>query len=323
MNIFRKLKRNGIPLRITHLLMMFSTLVVMSILLIEIFHSSSIYKRLSDAADNYIEMQNSATQLMTASDYLTDRVQQFAVEQNVQDMNDYLDEVFVTKRREKAIEKMAEIVGDSEELKNLKAAMSRSEALTEREYYSMRLVCEACGYSDMHEKVAEVKLTAENAALDYEGKIRLAQKKVFDDSYYTQKEGIRRNMESCVDILIARTHQLEVQLSSELDNRMLFVKIFLIIQTVAVIFVLWMTSYLGISPILKGVQKIKENRKLPITGSYEFRYLAKTYNKMYDAFQQSIEHLNYDASHDKLTGLYNRAGYEVLCSGIDIQTLRS
>ncbi|SDB50592.1 diguanylate cyclase (GGDEF) domain-containing protein [Ruminococcaceae bacterium FB2012] len=320
MNIFRKLKRNGIPLRITHLLMMFSTLVVMSILLIEIFHSSSIYKRLSDAADNYIEMQNSATQLMTASDYLTDRVQQFAVEQNVQDMNDYLDEVFVTKRREKAIEKMAEIVGDSEELKNLKAAMGRSEDLTEREYYSMRLVCEACGYSDMHEKVAEVKLTAADAALDYEGKIRLAQKKVFDDSYYTQKEGIRRNMESCVDILIARTHQLEVQLSSELDNRMLFVKIFLIIQTVAVIFVLWMTSYLGISPILKGVQKIKENRKLPITGSYEFRYLAKTYNKMYDAFQQSIEHLNYDASHDKLTGLYNRAGYEVLCSGIDIQT---
>jgi diguanylate cyclase (GGDEF)-like protein len=98
------------------------------------------------------------------------------------------------------------------------------------------------------------------------------------------------------------------------------IRLLVIIQTIATITVLWLTSYLGIIPILKGVEKIKEDSEIPIIGSYEFRYLAKTYNKMYSAFKKSIESLNYEASHDKLTGLYNRAGYDVLRSGIDLNT---
>ena len=57
-----------------------------------------------------------------------------------------------------------------------------------------------------------------------------------------------------------------------------------------------------------------------MTGSYEFRYLAKTYNKMYEAFKQSIENLNYEASHDSLTGVYNRAGYDVVKQSLDLKS---
>ena len=34
----------------------------------------------------------------------------------------------------------------------------------------------------------------------------------------------------------------------------------------------------------------------------------------------SIEHLNYKASHDELTGAYNRAGYDLLLAGIDLDS---
>ena len=320
MNIFKKIKENGIPLRITQMIMMVSTFAMMSVLLFEIFRSTSIYRELSDAADNYISLQNAATELMTASDYLTDRVQHFTVMQRREEMDDYLNEVFVTKRRDEAISKMSEIAGESEAFRQLQAAMSRSEALTEREYYAIRLICEACGYTDMHERVRQVVLSPEDKALSPEEKITAAQRKVFDDSYYQQKDGIRSSMSSCIDSLIAQTHQVEVDLSSDMKISLTVVKIFLIVQFAAIILVLWLTSHLGISPILKGVEKIKENKRMPVMGSYEFRYLAKTYNKMYDAFHMSIRNLNYDASHDKLTGLYNRAGYEVVCSGIDITT---
>lgn len=41
---------------------------------------------------------------------------------------------------------------------------------------------------------------------------------------------------------------------------------------------------------------------------------------MYDVYKKSIEHLNYKASHDELTGVYNRAGYDLLVESIDLAT---
>ena len=37
-------------------------------------------------------------------------------------------------------------------------------------------------------------------------------------------------------------------------------------------------------------------------------------------YKKSIEHLNFKASHDELTGAYNRAGFDLLLSGLDLDT---
>ncbi|MCR5673830.1 MAG: GGDEF domain-containing protein, partial [Lachnospiraceae bacterium] len=63
-----------------------------------------------------------------------------------------------------------------------------------------------------------------------------------------------------------------------------------------------------------------EDRPIPEVGVDEFRYLAQAYNKMHAKTQNSLEHLNYKASHDELTGAYNRAGYDVLLSGMDLES---
>ena len=41
---------------------------------------------------------------------------------------------------------------------------------------------------------------------------------------------------------------------------------------------------------------------------------------MYDVYKRSLERLNFKASHDELTGAYNRAGYELLLSSIDLSS---
>ena len=41
---------------------------------------------------------------------------------------------------------------------------------------------------------------------------------------------------------------------------------------------------------------------------------------MYDVYRKSLEHLNFKASHDELTGAYNRAGYDLLLSSIDLSS---
>ena len=75
---------------------------------------------------------------------------------------------------------------------------------------------------------------------------------------------------------------------------------------------------------MKGSQEFpresKEGCPIPEVGANEFRYLAQAYNKMYSVYKSSIEHLNFKASHDELTGAYNRAGYELLLSGVDLKS---
>ena len=83
---------------------------------------------------------------------------------------------------------------------------------------------------------------------------------------------------------------------------------------------MWLTSKLGIHPILNAVDRIRSGAKIPESGASEFRYLVRAYNKMYDAYQSSLKKLNFKATHDELTGVYNRAGYESIIAGIDLQS---
>ncbi len=41
---------------------------------------------------------------------------------------------------------------------------------------------------------------------------------------------------------------------------------------------------------------------------------------MYAVYRKSLEHLNFKASHDELTGAYNRSGYQLLLTGIDLSS---
>ena len=320
MMLFHNVKKDGISLKAAHLLMMVITLIIAVLLLAETFMTTSSYDKLSDATDNYIAMQQSASQLMEASDYLTEEVQCYTVTGDRLHLDNYFVEADVTARREKAVKKVVELCEDTFAKQQLELAMNSSVELMNDEYYAMRLMLEGLGDSDMPEAVKKTELTSEDKALSGEEKSKKAREIVHGEKYLAVKSKIRHDMQSCLDSLEADVRTLQVDCDREVDGHALRLKIFIIVETLAIAFVLWMTSYLGINPILKGVQRIKEDSALPVIGSYEFRYLAKTYNKMYESFKKSLASLNYEASHDKLTGIYNRAGYEVLRESIDIRT---
>ena len=70
-----------------------------------------------------------------------------------------------------------------------------------------------------------------------------------------------------------------------------------------------------VKPLSIHIKHIKENDSLEIVGSYEFKYLALTYNDIYELNAENEKMLVHKAEHDSLTGLLNRAGFE------DIKTL--
>jgi diguanylate cyclase (GGDEF)-like protein len=183
----------------------------------------------------------------------------------------------------------------------------------------MRLVVEGKGYADYPEHLNSVELTPQDAALSSEEKLKRATEIVFSDEYFLMKESIRSNVKDCQKELEQLTSSIDDKELSVLRWELRVVRLIILLLIVIILLMVWLTSYLGINPVLKAVDQIKSDSPIPEVGANEFRYLAQAYNKMYSVYKNSIAHLNFKASHDELTGAYDRAGYDLLLTSIDME----
>ncbi len=316
----KKAKDEGLSLRLTFILMLIAFLGITSILLFTTYRTFLSYHALSDATDTYMKLQDAASNLLNASDYLTEEARCYVVLSDRTHLDNYFTEAEVTKRREKAIEDMTSELPDSEALVALKQALTSSVSLMEREYYAMLLVLDANHDKNVPEAMSGVRLSEEDMALSAEEKKVLAQTLMHDEEYFRQKNLIRDDLKKCVDELKTLTHGTQESMNRHAYHNLVWMAILIVIQSLGLILMLILTTRLGINPLLQAVEHIKRDQSIPIIGAHEFRYLAETYNKMYAAYKKSIDQLSYKASHDELTKVYNRAGYDLIKNSIDTTT---
>lgn len=316
---FKKCK-NGLSLRAIHIWLVITMVIWSGTVVIASYRLTNTFYRLSDAERQHSDLIEAAHQLTDASDYLTECVQRFTISGDLKFLDEYFTEAFESNRREEAISIMERNESTGSALEELKEAMDESVSLMDLEYYAMKLVIEAKGYTDYPDVLKEVVLSEEDMALSPDEKIRRATELVLNDEYYDRKDSIRESMHGSlneIDKLMKSVMDEELDmLHRELD----FVRIVIIIQAVSILIMVRLTSILGINPVLKAVDNIKADSPIPEVGANEFKYLAQAYNKMYHKYRSSLEHLNYKASHDELTGAYNRAGYDLLLESIDLDT---
>ena len=317
MNIVKKAKEEGLSLRLTYTLMLLISVTVTAVLLIMTYRTINSFHALSKATDTYIDLQDAASSLMNASDYLTEEAQAYAVLGDRAHLDNYFREAEKTCRREKALAHMESSLPDSDALAELKGAMEESVSLMDTEYYAMLLMLSAQGDDDIPETMRAVRLSAEDEALSPAEKKARAAQLMHDDSYCDQKDRIRMHLSQCIAALKNGTHGTQEAMELRMHNDLVWIAVLIVLQSVGLVLILEITTKLGINPLLRAVDHIKQDQSLPIMGAHEFRYLAATYNKMYSAYKRSIRNLSFKASHDALTGAYNRAGFDLIANGID------
>lgn len=318
--LMKRTKENGVSLRTTFIVMLVLSLGITAILLYSTFQAIRSFHALSDATDAYIELEEAADSLMKASDYLTDEAQCYTVLGLRKHLDNYFTEAETTRRREQAIGAMEQRLPDSEALQALKKAMEESVSLMNREYYAMLLMLSALGDGDIPAAMQGVSLSAEHASLSAEAQMQLAREMLHDDGYYDQKNRIRSDLTRCIEELKSGTHGTQNDMEEHMHGHLVWMTVLIVFQTLAIVLLLWVTTSLGINPLLQAVEHIKRDQKLPITGANEFRYLAGTYNNMYAVYKKSIDSLSFKASHDELTGVYNRSGYDLIRNSVDLGT---
>ena len=320
MSLVNKAKKNGVSLRITFLMMFIVVVAITSVLLIMSFYTLNSYNSLSETTDKYIELQDAAGSLMAASDYLTEEAQRYTVTGDRKHLDNYFTEAEVTRRREKAVEKIEKTMPDSQALKEIKEAMNDSVELMDNEYYAMTLMLNAQNDSNVPKQMRGLTLSKSEQDMTAAQQKDKAQELMHNEEYYKKKDQIRSHLDRCISELKDTTRGKQKSLGEETSRHLVLMIVFIVIQSLALILVLALTTRLGINPILRAVDRIKQNQNLPIVGANEFRYLASTYNVMYASYKKSIENLSYKASHDKLTGVYNRMGYDLIAQSVDFTT---
>ena len=320
MQALKTAKEKGISLRHLSVVMLIVSILIAIMLLVATIRTFRSFKLMENTTDQYIMLQQATSELMQASDYLTEEARAYTVMRERKHMENYFTEANVARRRDNAIITMEATLPDSAALADLMAGMAESVSLMDREYYAMRLMMEALGDEDYPEAIRNVALSEEHSALNPEEKILLAQRMMHDDTYYEQKNRIRADMAACITELKAGVHGDQQSMEDQTRRKMIVVSGLILLQTGVIFLLLWFTTKLGVNPVLQAVDHIKKDQKIPITGASEFRYLAATYNMMYSAYKKSIESLNYKASHDELTGAYNRAGYDLISESLDLST---
>ena len=313
----------GISVKKLNYIMSGITILISILLLITTYVTSTRYTRVENNTEDYIVWQRNAEQLQEGSDYLTEQVREFAATGSRVYLDKYFEESNVTKQRDTALEALRERLEGTESYSHLEAAMGYSVELMDREYYSMRLMIESLGYDpeEYPEEVRLVKLDDDDLALSKEEMAKKAELIVFDDTYHEYKANIKEEIHLCIYGLAEYT---EDSIKEEFDSlsRLLLIQQILIIGLVLVIVVvIVLTSLSVIRPLIRAIPHIKEEKPLPLDGAYEYKYLAKTYNRMYEANKKQKRMLNYEATHDALTGVYNRMGYERIVSSIELSGL--
>ncbi|MBQ9580314.1 MAG: GGDEF domain-containing protein [Lachnospiraceae bacterium] len=315
-----KFIERGISVRFSYAIMSVLIALLVSGLIYMINEASVLYNDLSVATDDYIVLTRAAKDLMDASDYLTQEVQLFTVSKDTEHMDKYFNEANTVKRREEAIKAMGIKAGDTEAFRQLQSAYNASIKLMEREYYAMKLVLVACNISEYPEELRDVMLSDYDKGLSGEQKIETAQELVHDKYYYKEKTIIRNRMSECTENLETETHTVQIESAEEMRRVLFRIEWAVIVLMLAFVVVFLLTLLLIIRPLHRAVKRIETDKPLNVEGGSEFKSLARTYNKMYELQKKNFAELSYEATHDALTGLYNRAGYEYIKSSIVLKT---
>ena len=314
--------KKGISIRNLNFTMAVVTVIISVLLLLATYRANTGYIRMRANTEHYIQWQRYAYDLQTASDYLTEQVRCFVETGKREYLDNYFEEAHVTRRRELALEHIREFLGETDAHKAMQAAMDASVKLMDREYYAMRLTIAGYGYDvdEYPEEIRRVELTEEDAILSRERQEALGRSKVFDEVYHACKDLISKNMQKCLEALANDIDGQQQSIADRLHALLAQQRLLIILAIGITMFTMLLTMLLVISPLLRAVMYIRADEPIPIKGSNEFQFLARTYNLMYEANREQKEQLAYEATHDQLTGIYNRSGYDFFMKNTDWKT---
>ncbi|MDO4796449.1 MAG: GGDEF domain-containing protein [Coriobacteriales bacterium] len=264
----------------------------------------------SSVRDRYEACYEAARDLMDASDFLTAQARIYVLSADEKYLGQYLEEILNTKRRDHAVETLKENAAGTQAERQLTKALAKSNELSQRELYAMRLVAESQGIAPLPKELSNVTLSSKDGQRSSAQKRERAEQLMLGPEYDSLKAQIVDGVNKCSqhlesDLQAARVSSLE---NEHVLQTVLFIT--LVMDVVLLVAFVVTNNILVMRPIRHYNHSILENDSLVVEGSSEIRNVAISYNRIYDENQKRTQHLRQVAHTDSLTGLLNRGSFD-------------
>lgn len=312
----------GIRMRTLNYVLILASCILYILVIYATVRAAVEYRDMVADVDNYIECEKNAALVSDGSDYLTQQVQLYVVTQQPQYVDRYFEEVYTTQRREKALKQMKQYPASGAACDYLESALENSNKLMEQEIYAMKLVTVAQGYDmdDFPEDVQSVELTQGDESLGQEAMLEKASKMVFGGYYQGAKGSISGNITYFLNSIVSETENAHKRSAGNLNRILIQQRIFISALFILTLFGFLLIRFLIVKPLKLYIDRIREGKALEVTGAYEFKYLAMTYNNIYEVNSANQELLLYKTQKDPLTGLVNRESFDYLANHMNISS---
>ena len=306
--------KRGISLKLIHgILVVLSLSLSISLVIITRFAESS-YRKIDDLSNGYIQCTQDIQILDETSDYLTSKSREYVAIGNAQAAADYIIEINEKRTREKSLENVNKYFANTDVQTLLENALDSSNRLADKEVYAMRLVGDVYGFSNLPDAIKTVSIREEDVYLTDEEKKDKAINMVFGDDYSTLKGVIDKDVEDSLQLLISITTERKTEANNNLIGVLIIHEI-LGIATLLIVLALGVITYiLLLIPLKRSIEAINENKRIDVYGSKELNIVVKAYNEMFENNQKQQKALQYEVSHDILTGISNRHEYTSICN---------
>ena len=315
-----KYQAKGFSLKLVAWLISIFAVVISGLLVFSVVYISQKNEELNVSTQNYITLKNSANDVQLASDDLTNDVRLFVATTKKEYMDSYFEEANVRQRRDKALiviheltenTPVHEIVHDS-----IEAAVNESKNLMNLEFKAMKLICVDEGIDcSEYPEVADYVIDPSISVVDY---FDLAMESVFGDEYMQSKDIIIGNVDNAINAIDKSMDENIKKSETYLRGLIVFQSIVIFVNIAFMAGVVILMHIYIIAPMSSAVQSLANNEEVRVKSNKEFNYLSDVYNRVRKANEDIKESLKYEAEHDKLTGLYNRTGYDSVFKSLNL-----
>lgn len=312
MDEMKKKTRYAVPLRGIIIGMVAVGFVISFILMLSMVQTSRSYSEMRNSTRGYVDCQEIANNLLTGSDALTIYARGFVVTGDSQQTELYYNDTQAQNAITDALTEIRSYSVDERVLSQLTIAMQLRDRLMTTENYAMRLKAEAMGgdMSEYPEKLQAIQLLPADLLLSSSEKEEKARSFLFDIDYESTRNEISLRINRGMDVLMSSMLTRQVDSSDHLMrvlHRQQVLTVLLMIFIIALAIGLFI---LVIAPLQRQIRRMSDGRVVREEGTREIQFLARTYNRLHEQNRLATEKLSYEATHDELTGLFNRAAYE-------------
>ena len=127
--------------------------------------------------------------------------------------------------------------------------------------------------------------------------------------YDMHKKIVNDNIEIFVKQLSNVTKAEQESSITALNSAVVRARSYIVTAMVLMLSVAFIVLAYVVAPLVKNIQHINSHEYLELNGVREMGFLASAYNEMLTKVKDDQDKLSYEATHDALTGLYNRQAY--------------